>query len=640
MDDFTEIDNIITIKNRFSNRMEGSFILYRSSDDELESIVTIKQHNFEDLNSTLSAKVTRNNDLSVSLEVKYHTYSDLESGIEAISAIFLESMIEVKPHNQMAGSFELIEAPKITINLPPIADATTRSREDLRTINYGDTRSMLTGKSIDEDFKSFIQFADINKSVPDLKYLNSARLRLFFANFPVGTNLELHQPDTLWREMGITHANEPYSTQLLSNQYTINTKERYVEFDILDIALKWQSGELDNYGLIIGTNVDDRLTFFTRESEKPPQLIINYTTSQIYSTGRSDLESSIFVHGKGNKDISGLITVHSDIGISPLESTIYVHQAKDPMFNYTDAIISSSRPDLNASFVVQRRENEFLDGLITVANLGYEPLESTISINKPDMFCVITVDPNMSLPSIIDVPSKIDLYSFITVSRPDLSSELTVSDYTRMNEDMGSLITIKTGENEDLDSIIIISIPDLTCAINVRAIESLDLEATIQVPDVYDFDGVIGISHPDLNSVIEIRGIGLSDKDSFIEVPYYSGLQGLLGVSHPDLNSLIEIKYTSEIESLIYIKEKTYLDAVIDVKNITELSGFLMIKNINEVESEISVNHPDLYGCISPRVLGEKDLGAVVNIKRRNVSDLNSYISVRGTGNKNFVIII
>lgn len=354
MDEINDISSTIIIKNRLSNRMQGSFTLFRPAEDFLDSSIIIMQHNGDDLRSTISVKVEKYVDVDSIIDIKYRGNSNTEAEIEAIAANYMNASIEVRPHNQMFGKFMLMEAPKVNVKLSPMADATTRSRDDLRTINYGDTRSMLTGKSPDEDFGAFIQFNDLYKAIPDLKYIESAKLRLYYATFIEGGNLELHQPNTIWRELGVTDANKPHSVELLNDKYSINTIERYIEFDVFDIAKRWQSGSLDNYGFIISTSDDSRYTFFTRESDKSPELIINYITSQVYSIGRSELESSIFIYGRGNSDLSAKLIVDSDIGIDNLESSLYVHRAADFLPNDLSAKIVGSKPDLFSKLTVQK----------------------------------------------------------------------------------------------------------------------------------------------------------------------------------------------------------------------------------------------------------------------------------------------
>ncbi|WP_019639011.1 DNRLRE domain-containing protein [Paenibacillus fonticola] len=605
MDEVFDISSEITVKSRLSNRMGGSFILYRSVDEELESTILIKKSTGNDLNSILSVRTLRELELNATLDIKYRGNDEIESEIEAMAAEFLDSVIEIRPHNQMYGKFELLEAPRVTVNLPPIADATTRSRSDLQTINYGDAKSMLTGRSSEELFNSFIQFANFEASIPDLKYLESAKLRLYYINFPINSNLELHQPDTVWREMGITHANQPYSVELLKNQYVINTKERYIEFDVLDVALKWQEKSLDNFGFIIKTSDDRTLSFSTRESDKPPLLIIEYITSQVYSIGRSELESGIFIYGKGHKEITGMITVKSDVGIEWFDSLLYVHRREDPLYEYREANIAVNRREVDSSLTVVIRDHDEVDSLITVRYNSTTELISMMAVSKPDLAGIIAVDPNISLPSEMTVSIKeiSTLDSVITVNQRDLGAVLEVSDYKRNLNELGAEITVITEKESLLESVITVSKPDISANILVR------------VQDCDTLDGIL-------------------------EVPQYENLSSSITVSHPDLNSTISVKHASQIDGFIEVKEREYLDSVIDIKNISELVSIITVNQFDDTESEIIVSQPDLAGFLSPRVEGIEDLSVLALIRKRDASDLNSIITIRGKGNRNYVFIL
>ncbi|WP_342423198.1 DNRLRE domain-containing protein [Paenibacillus sp. FSL E2-0178] len=641
MDEVNDISSVITIKNRLSNKMDGSFVLYRTNDEDIEANLVIKQHNGDDLRSVIGIKVEKHHDIDASIDVMYRGNTEIQGGIEAIAVNFLESYIEVRPHNQMFGGFELFEAPRVEVTLSPVADATTRSRDDLRTINYGDTRSMLTGKSPDEEFGAFVQFADFQNSIPDLKFIESAKLRLYYASFPLDSDLALHQPNTIWRELGITDANKPHSVELLHDSYTINTIDRYVEFDIMETALRWQSGTLENYGLILSTTDDNRLTFLTRESDRSPQLIIKYVTSQVYSIGRSEMESSIFVYGKKNYDISGVLTVDSDVGIYNLESYLYVHRQADYLYSDIPSKIPISKPELFSFLTIQKREYTEIDATLTVAVHSMTEVESNVSSSKPDIDSSLTIDPKISLASLITIakPMTEDINFLFAISKPDLASTLTVSDHTRANNYLDSELTVRTEYESFMDSTLSISIRDMAGLLTVRAIDQIDMDGIIQVPDKFDVDSTLGYSHPDLKGTITIRAIGNEYLDSSIEVPYYEDLPSTFGYSHPDLSAVLTVTYTSEVDGEMYVKDKEYLDGLIDVKKINEISGYLMVKAVNQIDSEISVNRPELFGYLSPRVVGENELIAEILIKKRNVADLNSYISVRGQGNRNFVIL-
>lgn len=606
MDEVFNISSEITVKSRLSNQLGGSFILYRSADEDLESTILIKKPMGSDLNSLISIRTNHELNLDATLDIKYRGNDDVDAEILAIAADFIESAIEVRPHNRMFGKFELLEAPRVQVKLPPIADSTTRSRSDLQTINYGDARSMLTGRSSEEQFSSFIQFADFSNSIPDLKYLEGAKLRLYYINLPSGSNLELHQPDTIWREMGITYANQPYSVELLKDQYVINTKERYVEFDVLDIALRWQDKSLDNFGFIIKTSDGESLSFFTKESELSPLLIVDYITSQVYSIGRSEMESELFIIGKGHKDITGMITVKSDVGLEWLESSIYVHRKEDPLDEDRDAVITVSKREIDSSLTVGIRKYDELESAITVRHSNQvTELISEIRTSQPDLAAVITVDPNISLPGemIVSRKEKSTLESIITVNQRDLGAALEVSDYTRRFEDLEAEIIVVTEQETILESFLTVSRQDLHAEITIR----------VQNDD---------------------------DLDSSLEVPYYEDLDSFIKASRPDLNSFISIKHTSETDAFIEVKEREYLESVIDIRNIDELESVLIVKQIEETEAEIVISQPDLAGFLSPRAEGIEDMSVVAMIRKRDVSDLDSFISVKGKGNSNYVYIM
>lgn len=206
---------------------------------------------------------------------------------------------------------------------------------------------------------------------------------------------------------------------------------------------------------------------------------------------------------------------------------------------------------------------------------------SGIGVSNPDMDSVLTVDPNMSLASLITVykPTLEYLDSSIVSNVPDLFSTITVSKYKKAENELESTLIVKSGEESNIDSIISVSRRDIEGSITIRVQEDTELSGYIQVPDRYDFDSILGYSHPDMASVLTV-------------------------------------KYADFMDSQIYVKDKEYLDSIIDVKNITEMSGFLMVKAFDQIDGELAANNPDLFGTILPRVAGDNDLVSQMLIKR------------------------
>ncbi|MGY5342920.1 DNRLRE domain-containing protein [Paenibacillus glucanolyticus] len=604
-DEYHDLYSEIYIRQRLENKVSGRFILFRSNHNDIDSSLITMIRDNDDLDGMLSARTLKLQDVTSTLDIKYRGNGDVEAHIEAIAASFLECTLEVRPHNRLFGRFELLEAPRIDVRLPALADATTRSRNDLRTINYGDMKSMLTGKNTEEAFESFVSFGELKDRIPDLKILEGARLRLYYINFPRNANLELHQPNTLWRELGVTHANQPYSVELLSDQYVHNTTERYIEFDVLDIAKRWESSALLNYGFIIKTSNNEPLSFFTKESGIPPLLIVNYITSQIYSPGRTDLESTVFINGKGYKEITGYLTVHSDVGFSTWECTLYVHRKEDPMFTELASSIAISRPGVQADLTIARREYDHIESTLTVASKLPLDMESNILASVPDLFGEIIIDPYAFLSTFITIAivENDEVEGSIIASKPDLSGNLTVTSIKKSFDDLNSSLIVKNTLEEDLASQISASKPDISAAITVRALAENDL-------------------------------------DSKIELPYHNILEAHILSSTPDLAGSIVLKYKHEMDAVLWIKDKEWLDAAIDVRQITELEAALLVKQIHEIESNLIVNVPDLTGYLYPRVSRVDELDCTISIRKRDVSDMDSILLIKGSSNGAYYFIM
>ncbi|MDG0874551.1 hypothetical protein L5D93_19800 [Paenibacillus thiaminolyticus] len=99
------------------------------------------------MDAAISARVPRGAELPAVLDIKYRGNEDMTAAIEAMASSYLSASIEIRPHNRMVGRVELLETPRKDASLPPVADSTTRSDPELVTLNYGDMKSMVTGRA-------------------------------------------------------------------------------------------------------------------------------------------------------------------------------------------------------------------------------------------------------------------------------------------------------------------------------------------------------------------------------------------------------------------------------------------------------------------------------------------------------------
>ncbi|MGV2886784.1 CBM96 family carbohydrate-binding protein [Paenibacillus taichungensis] len=545
-----------------SNRMEGSFTLYRKETEDLSAVLVAAYRVNSDVECTVSVRVQKQTDVSAILDIKYGNTSDIEATVLATSISSIDAVLYVPPHNRLLGSFELFGAPRKEVDLTPVADATTRSRIDKQMINYGDTQSMLVGTSIEgENFESFIDFGNISERIKDINKLESAKLRLHYnGSFVEGTDITLWQPDSIWRELGITYVNKPSPNELLADSYTVNRTKYYIEIDILDVVNSWITGSRINYGLIMQSLSSHATYFNTRESDKPPTLHLQYITTENFSSGRADVDSTLFVYGRGYSDKSAIVNVTSNVGLSYLESTLYVHQIKDPLFEDKESRIAISRPELF--------------GQVRVTYQGTNDLESTLTVLYSDLS---------------------DIETNLVISKPDLSATLTVSPYKHAFDDLSSELSVKARENSDYNAWLSISKPDLYGELKIIGRGYSDLEAVVRVYEHADLESHLFISKPDLYATIEVK-------------------------HSVDLEAEIYVKHYEYMESVVDVLQKSDLEATIVAKVFSQIDGELTVSrpDLGAYLYPRVAGESDLESFALIRQLDVADLAATIRIKGRN----------------------
>lgn len=642
MNEVNDISSEIHIKNDLANRFKGVFRLFREEPEDLDSQILIYQRKSESLHSAITIRVTRKQELTSRIKIVYSDYADMDSTIDTISVNEMYSMFSVYPHNRFKGSFNLMAAPEETVILNSIEDATTRNREDLRTINYGDTKSMMIGHSNNEDFYSFLKFEDLNLAIPDLKIIKSAKLRIYYTTFVHGANIQLGQPNTIWREMGVTDANRPRSIEVLKdNGYSINTTERYIEFDFLDVTKRWANNELDNYGVIISTEDDNRYYLMTRESPHPPELIVRYITSKIYSIGRSEPESKIFIYGAGRREMRSKINIHSDIGQTPLYSSVYIHRYEAPMAKDISSQITVSKPDLQSRIFITIGDKRDLNGSFKVIEKGARDNNSCITISRPDLYSRFTIDNNMALKSTITFRQKgwEDNNSLITISRPDLPSQIIISEYRSGRRDLFSTILINKELEAPLVSSITISRPDLQSMIKITAKGQADLKSVIQAREYKTLSSSLTVNRPDLSGFIDVKAKGNADLYSMIQAQEIKALSSSITINRPDLASVLSVMYHEDMPSSLFVRESKFMNSVIDVVHATDMNSQIVINIASDTNSMITINRPDLPSSMKVRVTREKSLESKIRIRQRDAVDLTCVIRIGGSRNRNMIIM-
>lgn len=674
--EYEELNSTMKIRT-LSNKMEGVFVLYQRGQSEIDSKLTIRIAREDSIKGSIGVRASKTENLNATLDIKYRGDSEIGGFLEVVGSSYLESYMEVRPNNRMFGLFEILPPPRKNVEIVSTEDSTTRSRSDLRTINYGDSQRMMIGNSLssveDEYLESFIKFDNVRTYVQDMLILEKANMRLYYVgDLTEGTNIELQLPDSKWFEMGITDANKPNASGFVTNKYTINRTDRYIEFDLLELFPKWVSGVINNLGLIIRSSDSHSTSFYTREGRFKPVINVSYITNQVQSMGRTEINSTMFIFGSGKGDLNSTLTVHSDYGFDETFTGFFqVHRPEVPVTNERNAFFIVSKPEQQARMTIAQRDEKEIDATISVQIKTSNFKDSTMTISKPELASWLTVDPNISLKSTMTISRKenSDINSFLGVSREALDSHLFIRAYGESEID--ATLTVKSLQEEDFHASLAVSRDSVIGHMHIRAYgehdfngsigvrvkdeddfssfltisrEALDSSITIRGYGTADFNGHLSVqkheesiveanmavSRPEINAFMIIRALGESDMNASIEVPHYHYVESHMGVTRPELQATLEVRVPYYFEGHLYIKHREEVEATFMVHNISELAGYFEVIAVSYVDSTMGVSKPDLHGYLYPRVAGDSDLNTFTHIRQRDASDLNSYFHVGG----------
>lgn len=616
----------VRIFDKPTNSMEGKYTLYNGRDRDLDSTIFIYQATTSEMRSTMKVRIAQQEEMRSYAMIKYRDNSELRSTIQAIAGNYIEGFLEVKPNNRMFGDYEMMEAPRITKPLTPVKDAFTRDSIEYQSLNWGSEKRMMTGRDLSnlpliETFESFLEF-DLTKGLGYNKLIEKATLRLYYANGSLdGVPLEFRVNNTYWSEMGITHINKPLPKEIITDKYTVNKTDRYIEIDLTDVVLRWYDGTLSNFGLSVHSNVDIPVTFYTKENGvKQPTLFVKYIDlSMSYTATRYELDAKMFIIGRGFADLNSKMTVHSTVGLEWKEATLFVHKFGVPVPNDKNVNMTISRPELHSTMFVYKKGTRQIDGSLVVIKSGVSERPFNIASTKPELHGQINLDPNAHLhatiqPKIfVDYDPNAHLESNMVVNKPIVRGFLEV----KSHYDIQGTITIKPMAADE--RIGFIGVP-------------------IYVGDkspVGRDDGdkavVLWSSRPELDSTMFIFQVGEKSIDGFLKVYERTEVISEITGSRPELAAKLMGKVSQSIDATIYVRGSSFLDASLTVHHWNQIEGTLLVKAINQVDVEIAVSRPEIIGTIFRRYAADDDLRTIATIRQRDASDLHARFGARGS---------
>ncbi|MFF3147464.1 DNRLRE domain-containing protein [Streptomyces sp. NPDC057927] len=558
--------------SQHKNKMDGIFNIYGNVNSDLNSSIISRAGHESELASTVTIRVDREKHLNSTLKLMYKDQSQISSYFTSTSLSLLDSFLKIRPHNSMYGIFDILEPSRINDKLNPIKDATTRSIEAYKYLNYGKASQMMIGNNDGDIQRSFLDF-DLSQ-YSDVHVIEKAKLRLYYSGMLSNTNsIELALVDRTWNEINITDANRPLHSTVISNEYEINTLEQYIEFDIFDTVNATIKNEIDNFGFVLqSNNIENGLsdTFFTRESHRQPYLDIVYYDTRVWTTGKSELKSTLLTVGIGNKDLNSTFELKTDWDKNDLLSTLFIHRYDTPVWTEINATIRGiSRPNISAKMTVARHDNNDLLGVLKIRKNETRDYPAKIIVSKPELHATVYTKYYNEINGLLNIRIQREskLSTQLIVNKPELVGRF-ITRIQRTNE-LTSVLHIKQSEKNEVISKLIISRPEIRATLTTKAFgnsdlngnvliygneeETLETKLTINTPElngtliaqlVNDIDGQLGITKPEVKAVLTGRAIRERDLNSFLRPK-------VLKVN--DLNSQLQISNKHMVRSYFYI---------------------------------------------------------------------------------------
>ena len=546
-DSYNEITGNIIIPAK--NKMTGKVDIIAVGDNDI--ICSISVNNISEINShiyiysdtvieDISYPPRFGNQRRANLFIKYRN--------DIAGSLF------ISPQNKMTGIVEIVPPPRKKLELYPTKDAFIRSSTP--TFNYGSDQIMYVGynQDLDEIYRSLIEF-DISE-LPQNTIIEKAELKIYnnkeeLKAHQVGV-YEIKEP---WTELGVTWLNQPNFSSIVDIK-DVGKAIGYEIFDVKEVVNKWYVNQSENNGLIIkaiNESVKQYEQFNTKENVlNKPILEITYYDTTIYSFGRSEIPSGLFVFAVGNKDIIGKLNIREYDKSAELPSRLHVYNP-----DYMESFLTINRPNIISDIIVRRTESDIIVGSIVIRQKRGSEVISNLIISVPDRIGRIYVpyryDLNANL--IIRKSESRSIWSNIIISSPYRIGNI----YIFYRNDINSNIVIRENEWNQLESEITISRPNIL--------------GNIEIYNTYDVLGNIRIKRSKSDDIQSFIAISRNSLISNIKLTVHSSINGYIIVRQKDdsgISANINIPYRNDLNSWLEVIGASMISG-----NLYVLSGYL-----------------------------------------------------------------
>lgn len=586
------------------NSMTGRYQVVGQDTSSILSEIIVKIPKSSDTLAEITPRVGGNNDIYAELLVKHGGKSDVLAEIQPIGGHNIPAIIEVPDGNRMVGLFEVQEPPRLTTSLNPARDAFTRETSPYDVINYGGNNSLTVGRYGEEIYRSYVYFSLSDWAAQNV--IIEAKLRLhYIGEIPPNSKLEILTVDRFWSELGITHKNRPSPVEIVANTFTNNPAEKYVEFNFTGVTSSWIKQTISNNGFVIrATNesVSELISFRSRESTRPPELIITYYDNRVYSTGRTQVPAELFVRRVGSKDVLAEVDVLSTLGIRDILAEMYVHRYEDPVDREIEAEITVTRKNLPSELSVSvYGEGEVLAEVSARSLVQYKTKEAELTVSKPFQDAEIFVSFNSDIETELVVQRRevSSIESEINITRWQVDSEI----FVKHKRETLAEITIEAFKDSDTPSEIAVSRESVLSEIFVRCNSDIETEITVS---------------------------RRRESDTYAE----------LTVTKEYVLASVTVVETSHTEAEVFVKHIDDVLVEINVHIHDSVEAEIDVIKASKIPAEITITKTSIHAEIMIPYWDDSDVLAEVSARVLRVSDVLTEINVRTISGGAYAFII
>lgn len=489
-----------------------------------------------------------------------------------------EAWIRTPHKNCMGVKYETKKPDILTTELEATIDTFSRQAPPFHIDNFGDSSTLIVDGTKDFNRETFIRFELPLWFLPVVSI--GTRLRLYYRGEIYETDsLKIHRNSSEWGEYSLTYANSPNKSGFVTKEFEINKAERYIEFDITELVEEWKLFPETNFGINISSAHERKLSFYSRESHKPPLLIGTFYDPEIKSLGRATKETVIEVIQVNEDDVL--------VEIEPLPYYQTIDKEVQLKTYEKDGFVPN---DTGVEITIIKPQNHVELGV-------YELKESDTNV---------IIGNKKSLTS--------NKFATISVIRNDIDISLEVP-----NSD-SKLVEIEVYERTDKE-------------VEIDIVHGISQEVEIETISTNSIEASITSTKRTKQAQIKVIEVAQDDVDAQLQVKGWEKSNSITQITVTRPDAMVELMAHKSIEDReveLYVNDTVDKEAIIEAIASSSKNVSLNIVEVNDTNAQITVTKVKTNAQIG--VYFEQDSEPIVEITpiMKRTSNRQVNISVKG----------